>query len=162
MSLEDRKVIPDVYPRTGWNAPWIRPESLRLFRMLPNIRPSVLYVVGDKSQHPKLKTNVMRLATTGTEWGGSGGVNLGRVKQVVVKNGMHLMILDRSLGEVADAAATWIQSEMKIWKELKTEHETSEWANKPDSEKFKVEDKLWRTWVGETKTSFEDILKGKL
>ncbi|KAL2063079.1 hypothetical protein VTL71DRAFT_6151 [Oculimacula yallundae] len=160
ISLEERKKVPDIMLRNGWYAPWYRPEPNRLFHMLPNLRPSVLYVVGEKGQNPELRVNGEILRNTGTGWGGSGGVEMGRVKRVVVKDGGHVMIVDKSLGEVVDAAAEWIKAEMEIWRRQEAEHKASDWAKRPDSEKFKVDDQLWRTYRG--KTSPEDILKGKL
>lgn len=160
MTSEDRQLVPDIYPQHGYYAPWYRAEPNRLFQILPNLRPSVLYIVGEKSQNPKLKSNVERLARTGTEWGGSGGVKLGRVKQTVVKGGGHMLVIDKNLSVVADEASKWMRSEMDVWKAAERKREASDWAKRPDGEKFKVEDRLWQSYIG--KTSAEDLLKGKL
>lgn len=72
--------MPDINLEYSWNAWLYRCEPSRFFDLPPNIRPSVLYVMGKRSQNPNLKVTVERLTKMAVGWGGNGSVKLGMVK----------------------------------------------------------------------------------
>lgn len=85
--------------------------------MFPNIRPSLLYIVASASSASRPDVREARLTMTGIGQGGSGGHRLGRVKQVVLEGGSHMIALDRRLAEVVQEAGSWLRAEIKRWRE---------------------------------------------
>lgn len=119
MDAQDKRSAPDVDPEAQMKFPFYRPEPITTLKMLPQIRPSVCYILGDKSHSSSDKIHTIWLKTTGTGVGGSGGERLGRVvERMVGPNGDHYILLDKQLMyTVADYAADWLEGEMKRWDE---------------------------------------------
>ncbi|KAF4447001.1 hypothetical protein F53441_9399 [Fusarium austroafricanum] len=121
--------------------PVYRPEGPNTVERLPNVRPSVLYVFGGKSDVSPLELQDEKIALTGTGVGGSGGQAKGRVKKVVGENNGHLVPMeDPRL--CASAAADWVKAELERWwtDELKFD----EWAKKSKEEKTTVSEEFQR------------------
>lgn len=118
VTLAQRETIPDGDPE-GFNfGPFYRRELQLAWDMLPNLRPWALFVNGGKSPsfgYPQTREERARIAGTGV--GGNGGVRLGAVKQVVIEDGEHVMVFDRSLSQVADHVAGWLGTECRRWTE---------------------------------------------
>jgi hypothetical protein len=135
INLEERAEVPDVDP-TGWNTQGcFRPELQKMWNWLPNIRPWVIYINGGSSPYfgdPKIREE--RAKITGTGVGGSGGMKLGTVEQVVIEGGAHTIPFDAKLGEVASYAAEFIGKEMKRWTNGEKKRK-DEWRKKPLNEK---------------------------
>ncbi|KAK3292013.1 Alpha/beta hydrolase family-domain-containing protein [Chaetomium fimeti] len=90
-----------------------RPEPLQAFARLPELRPSVLYVFGGKSEMSRPEERRAKMERTGSGLGGSGGVAGGRVREVVLDCG-HLVAMER-VGECAEAAGGFLGAELERW-----------------------------------------------
>ncbi len=112
VTLEQRKDFPDIDP-DAWNAgAFYRPELRGSWDLLRHIRPRVLYVNGGKSPvFGRSSTRDERAKLTGTGVGGNGGLRLGAVKQIIVKDGEHTMVFDQHVNEVAQHVADWVAEE---------------------------------------------------
>jgi len=87
---------------------------LLTFRRLPQLRPSVLYVFGSKSNLSEPLARADKMAVTGTGVDGSGGAKKGRVQEIVLDAG-HLIPMEDTEG-CGRQCATWIAAEMQRWK----------------------------------------------
>jgi pimeloyl-ACP methyl ester carboxylesterase len=119
--------------------PVYRPEGPNTVERLPNVRPSVLYVFGGKSDVSPPELQDEKMALTGTGVGGSGGEAKGRVKKVVGEKNGHLVPMeDPRL--CASAAADWIKAELERW--WADERQFEEWAKKSKEEKTTVSEEF--------------------
>ena len=132
--LVDRTRAPDLDLENNFPVyPFCRPEpSLTLSRMR-NIRPSVFYVLGEKSNLSHPPTIASRLRQTGAGTGGSGGIQFGRVKQVMLPGLGHLVAMEAP-GECARLGAEWIEKEVTRWREGEA-REFEEWRGRRKEEK---------------------------
>ncbi|KAF5978321.1 host-specific AK-toxin Akt2 [Fusarium coicis] len=133
---------PDLDPSLNrrWSTyPVYRPEGPNTVERLPNVRPSVLYVFGGKSDVSPPELIDEKMALTGTGVGGSGGAAKGRVKKVVGEKNGHLVPMeDPRL--CASAAADWIKAELERW--WADERQFEEWAKKSKEEKTTVSEEF--------------------
>jgi pimeloyl-ACP methyl ester carboxylesterase len=114
--LQDPEEDPlsDVHPddREGSRL-FARPELQTLIRKLPELKPSVFFVFGGKSDASTPASRAKNVQATGTGVGGSGGVKAGKVKEVVLDCG-HLVGMERP-GECAEATAAFVDAELGRW-----------------------------------------------
>lgn len=113
---------PDVDVTLPPVSPFYRPESFHLFKQLPYLRPSVLYVFGTESDLSTSKYRADKLEVTGMGAGGSGGIAKGRVQEYVMQGGGHLMPMER-VEETADQCSGWLLQELRRWKDEYTQLE---------------------------------------
>ena len=141
----DRRTHADLNPALPTIYPFYRADSPQTFFRLPELRPSVLYIFGDKSSLSMPANCQAKMDTTGIGVGGSGGAAAGRVKSVRLEDAGHLMPME-AVGRTADAAVDWLDSEMQRW--TKEEEEFCRmWSAKPMQEKRMVDDK-WKEMMG--------------
>ena len=116
--------------------PFYRAEPVIIDRLLPHVRPSVLYVFGGASLVSNFQSRRTKLERTGRGVGGSGGAAQGRVMEAVVEGKGHLVPLE-AVAACADAVAPWIEEELRRWKgdEERIAHG---WADKSLREKSTV------------------------
>ncbi|CAD0089350.1 unnamed protein product [Aureobasidium mustum] len=107
---------PDVTTDGSSVSPFYRPESFHIFKLLPYLRPSVLYVFGTESDLSAPEHIADKLKVTGVGVGGSGGVSKERVKEFTMQGGGHLMPMER-VEETADQCSGWLLQELKRWKD---------------------------------------------
>ncbi|KAH8171147.1 alpha/beta hydrolase family protein [Sarocladium implicatum] len=134
----DRAAVPDLDATLHEEFPvypFYRPESPITWARLPNLRPSVLYIFGGKSNLSPPQLIREKMEMTGTGIGGSGGAKEGRVKGVTSKEHGHL-IAQEAPGLCAREASVWIKSEMERW--WKEEKEFEEWSRKTKEEKTTI------------------------
>lgn len=81
-----------------------------------------------------------KLSNTGVGVGGSGGVDAGRVRDVRLPNAGHLVAQEAPV-ECAEAAAGWLGSELRRWKE-EDDAFHAEWSRKSQIQKLTV-DQRW-------------------
>lgn len=112
----DRTTHPDINPLQGEIYPFYRPEVITTFLRLPELRPSVLYLFGGKSDVGPEESIRAKMESTGVGPGGSGGAKEGRVKKVVFEDIGHLIAMEVP-GRSADNIAPWVGAEMKRWKD---------------------------------------------
>lgn len=130
----------DIDPST----PFYRPEPAQLLRRLPEIKPDVLYLFGDKSDLSSPAARRAKVETTGSGTGGSGGVAKGSVEEVILPCG-HLVPMEL-VRESADASADFIHSRVLEWEsKVKGFHEA--WGRIPHPERVKV-DGQWEKHIG--------------
>lgn len=114
-SLEERVSHPDVDAEIEPKAPFYNPWRAQVFRGLPYVRPSVLYIFGSKSMISSPAFRAEKMRVTGTGPGGSGGAKLGQVREVVVP-GSHFVPQD-NVGRTADEVFKWLEEQMVVFTE---------------------------------------------
>lgn len=135
----DRSLIPDAtddvdnFP----NFPFYQPMTPVAARRLPELRPGVVWIVGEDSPVCPPETNKERMEVTGYGVGGSGGARAGRVKEVVVGGTGHLVAMEKP-GIVASNAAGFIKGEVEQWR--KEEDEYRRWVDSVDDRRKAVMD----------------------
>lgn len=130
-----RERLPDVsnVSISGFGASKLyRPEVPNTAAQLPHLRPSVCYVFGETSHMstPELRKEKMDL--TGVGVGGNGGVALGRVREVVLKETGHLVAMDQPT-VCAEHAASWIGQELNLWREEERELQAAWWPRSDEA-----------------------------
>ena len=135
----DRKMHPDLDPQLNALQPFYRPEPVSALVRLPQLRPSVLYVFGARSEMSQPAARSTKMETTGTGVGGSGGFQEGRVKEVVLEGIGHLVAME-AVAQCADAASAWTGAEMQRWRE--EEEEFREWSRKSQVEKTTIDERF--------------------
>ncbi|GKZ29189.1 hypothetical protein AbraIFM66950_003628 [Aspergillus brasiliensis] len=98
------------------SVPFYRYEPVLLWRLLKYVRPSVLWIYGEKSIMATPNQRAEKIQRTGTGLGGSGGHKNGRVKEVLVPHAGHFVPFEDVAG-VAGPAAEWIKQETERWNE---------------------------------------------
>jgi len=96
--------------------PFYRAESFHIYKLLPYLRPSVLYIFGTESDLSTSKAKADKLEVTGVSAGGSGGVAKDRVKEFTMQGGSHLMPMER-VEDTAEQCSGWLLQELKRWKD---------------------------------------------
>ncbi|KAI1758393.1 Alpha/beta hydrolase family-domain-containing protein [Xylaria castorea] len=112
--------------------PFYRSEGGVVFRALPAVRPSVLFVHGSTSEVSEPDVRAVRLATCGVGMGGSGGVEAGRVAEVLMEGKGHLFPMEVPT-ETARHAARWMAAEMARWRDEQAQYEA--WTRLPIRQK---------------------------
>ncbi|TID17316.1 toxin biosynthesis protein-like protein [Venturia nashicola] len=114
-----------------------RPESIITFAQLQHLRPSIFYVVGDKSpmysSSPSGRADV--LAATSTGVGGS------------VEGGNHLLVMEQPTHMAEEIVGPRIGEEMKKWAETER-RELAEWEKWEESKRGQI-DTDWEWWMKE-------------
>ncbi|KAK4548584.1 hypothetical protein LTR36_009494 [Oleoguttula mirabilis] len=125
--------------------PLYRPESTTLFKQLPSLRPSCLYLYGTESTFSAALAyrRKEKMEVTGTGTGGSGGAPEGRVKEMEFP-GSHWSPFERPV-ELGQTFAAWLGEEMRRWRELEGKHSES-WSAIP-TEKRSAVNEDWPYWM---------------
>lgn len=150
----DYSKLPDASEtvKTHPHFPFYRPEGPSTADKLPNLRPSVLWIYGGKSEVSLEDSRQEKRELTGVGPGGSGGVKAGRVKDVIIEEYGHLVPMEATT-RCAEYAAASIVPAIERWHQEEAEFER--WAKRSDTEKQVIDDQF-REWVGPLKP------KGKL
>ena len=131
-TILNRDAVPDINLAMPFRYPFYRAEPCNTLEKLSEVRPSVLYVCGEKSPMSTPQERKLKMDITGTGVGGSGGAKEGRVEEVVLKGLGHLIVMESSR-LCADAAAGWLGRELKRWEEEGRKY--VEWTKKSLVEK---------------------------
>jgi pimeloyl-ACP methyl ester carboxylesterase len=155
-STRSRASHPDVYhDRVSTESFSYRSETISTMMRLANLRPPTLYIFGGDSYMSQPVFQEEKLRTTGSGWGGSGGIKEGRVKGVSLEGIGHLVAMDAP-GLCADSAAAWIGQETKRWaKEMEL---YKEWTKRSLKEKSTLSEEWQRRMGGDPRKR----AKGKL
>ncbi|KAI2636730.1 Alpha/beta hydrolase family-domain-containing protein [Xylaria nigripes] len=139
------KLLPGQEP-----APLYRSEGATIFRQLPHVRPSTLFIIGGSSplSYPKLRA--YRFANCGIGPGGSGGAKAGRVAEAVIEGKGHLFPMECPT-ETATHAAPWIKAEIARWRDEQAEFEA--WTRQPMREKSTLSQEILDRIVPKTAKS---------
>ena len=118
--LQDENNLQDIHPDDRDDSPFGRPETQELYRRLPEIKPSILYIFGRNSEASPPEYRRDKMERTGTGVGGSGGAAKGKVQEVVLDCG-HLVGMEKPT-ECAKACVSFMDKELGRW-----ENEEREW-----------------------------------
>ena len=153
MTMEQREDIPDVDPQ-AWNPGSFYQSALKQsWDLLPHVRPRVLYVNGGQSPFfGRPSTRDERARITGTGVGGSGGMKVGAVEQVVIKDGEHTLVFEKQVGDVADHIALWLEKDVRRWQQGE-EKCLEEWRAKSVAAKQSVPEGYVQALAAENRTS---------
>ena len=135
----DRFTHPDLDATLPNQVPFYRSEPIATYRRLPELRPSCLYIFGEKSFVCDAKRAADKVARTGIGAGGSGGEKEGRVKGVTFEGVGHLIAMEVP-GRTAEALAEWVGKELIVYREQRKRLE--EWWKRKGEEKRRV-DEAW-------------------
>ncbi|MCJ1249489.1 hypothetical protein MMC30_006713 [Trapelia coarctata] len=102
---------PDVDPHQEGKYLFYRPELRISFEFLPFVRPSVLYLFGDKGPMSTAKLQAEKMEHTGIGLGGSGGVNDDQVETKAFTNTGHMLPCENVAG-CADFTAEWLSRKL--------------------------------------------------
>jgi len=141
----NRKTHPDLNPALPSIYPFYRAEGPQAFFRLEELRPSVLYIFGGKSDVGTPEACKAKMDHTGVGIGGSGGAAAGRVRSVLFEDIGHLIAME-AVDRTADHVSEWVGSEMKRWKADEDEHNRV-WHSKSKIEKQTV-DEQWKKMLG--------------
>lgn len=144
LTIKDRTLVPDLNPQSINRYPFYRPEPPNTFAKLDELRPSALYVFGEMSPMSSPEARNRKMEITGMGLGGSGGAKQGRVKEVVLKNVGHLVVMEAS-GQCADAAAVWLGCEMERFNEEQSKY--LQWTKKSMASKTTMSER-WKKHIG--------------
>jgi hypothetical protein len=98
------------------------PSPALAFELLPYVRPSVLYIFGEKSHINRPPRRDDKLEVTGTGTGGNGGKNEGRVEAKVILGSSHMLPLEK-VSETAQSLARWLEKQMREFEHEKRFHD---------------------------------------
>ncbi|KAL9085406.1 MAG: hypothetical protein Q9159_004695 [Coniocarpon cinnabarinum] len=138
----DRGTHADMDPLAA-SIPFYRPEPRSTWFRLPSLRPSVFWLLGERSYLAQDEIRI-GIARTGTGIGGSGGKAEGRVREDYVPAHGHLFPLEAPAAAAAKCA-TWLGGEIARFRERE-----AQW-NHMRSERRKVDDlhvdRQWRSII---------------
>ncbi|KAB8253621.1 hypothetical protein BDV32DRAFT_133803 [Aspergillus pseudonomiae] len=90
------------------------PWSCIAFEFLPYVRPSVLFVFGEKSHINIPARRRDKLERIGTGLGGSGGVAAGRVHAEVLPGSSHMAPLEK-VQDTARLISLWLEAQLELY-----------------------------------------------
>jgi len=130
----NRQTHPDIDLSTTETYPFYAPTPPVVFKALPHLRPSALYLFGGTSELSTPDLRKQKVARTGTGIGGSGGCKEGRVKEVVLEGVGHLVPMIAPQ-KSADAAADFLAANLERWRKEEAEWRR-QWESKERMEKM--------------------------
>ncbi|KAH7144173.1 Alpha/beta hydrolase family-domain-containing protein [Dactylonectria estremocensis] len=148
----------DKDPATEFEHPgykFYRPEPAYVFNRLRELRPSVLYIFGDKSELSTPERRKEKMETTGVGVGGSGGASAGRVREALLDCG-HLVAMEK-VAETADAIAEFVTMEMQEWKREKQEL-VQYWGRRSRKEQITIDERWSKEVVPEAPRGKKSLL----
>jgi hypothetical protein len=143
-TIVKRELVPDLSPDSLVKFPFYRPEPPTTLARLAELRPSAFYIFGSESDMSSPEACKYKIDITGTGVGGSGGTKEGRVEAVMLEGIGHLVAMEAS-EKCADAAATWLGKEGKIFEKERKEY--IEWTKQTLEEKTTFSEE-WKRRIG--------------
>ncbi|KAL4895523.1 alpha/beta-hydrolase [Aspergillus ambiguus] len=110
----DALFLPDMLGRQYQGQMFYRPETVLAYRLLPHVRPGVLFVSGAESTLYQSGYHSEAARRTGTGFSGSGGQDYSRVKHVVIDKARHTLPME-FVTQTADSIGLWIAAEGERW-----------------------------------------------
>lgn len=124
--------------------PFYSPEPPQIFRRLPELKPSILYIFGKSSELSSKEARVKKMQMTGIGVGGSGGATQGYVSEKVLACG-HLVPMERPI-ECAIESASFIDSVLSQWQK-ENKYFLEQWNKIPRQERIGIDDR-WKKNIG--------------
>lgn len=143
-----RALHPNLDPSAPLTGPIYNTHTRITWSLLPTLRPSVLFLLGEGSHMARQEEAAERTRITGSAPGGSGGIAAGRVKTATVAGG-HFAPMTNVEG-TAEATSTWLGAEIRRY--IEREAAVAEVGrDKSVAEKQKLEpavEKTLKNWDG--------------
>ena len=92
-----------------------RSEAFMALDDLPTLRPPVFYISAQKSPFSFTKAIEWKMTTTGAGIGGSGGIALGKVEKVMLREARHYAPSEH-IGGCAKACVGWLERSLTEWR----------------------------------------------
>ncbi|CAD0094762.1 unnamed protein product [Aureobasidium mustum] len=151
--LVARSTVPDLWPCAPYVSPFYKSEGRTCWMFLPHLRPSVLWLYGNKSYTMDPDERREKMKRTGTGWNGSGGAAMGRVKEEFIENTGHFLCFEK-VAETAEKVSEWLDAEVRIWKDLEKVTFDEQWLKQDAIGRQKM-DGRWlegvKKWKGQQK-----------
>lgn len=112
-----RLAFPDLSLEAPSDILFYRPEPVITFHNLPHLRPSTLYIFGDRSQLIDRQLRDSIVHRTGVDIGGGGGLNQGQVKYIVVRDTGHFGPMEDPRA-LAETTVEWLKAGVEQWDSL--------------------------------------------
>lgn len=140
-----RRTHPDLGDERNRTSAFHKPESYLTYLQLPFLRPSCHYIYGANTHlvTSQAEERELKLKTSGTATGGSGGSAEGRVTQTVVKGVGHFLPFEAP-EVVANTAGQWMSAEMEKWREEEGE-DAAIWGDIAVDKRARLEPD-WHFW----------------
>lgn len=145
-SVSERHRCPDIGDDALYKSPFYKSESKTVHGLLEHIRPSILWLYGSDSYSADALEREIKMRRTGTGSNGSGGAQLGRVKEVLVDGAGHFVCMEK-VDECAARISEWLDAEIKVWWEGEKESVCPTWKSKDAAGRQKLDGK----WLAEVK-----------
>ena len=143
--IANRQTHPDIDLSTTEIYPFYRPEPPAVFKSLSHLRPSTLYLFGGMSGLSTPAARKQKLDVTGTGAGGSGGVEEGRVKEVVIEGVGHLIPMVAPK-DTASHSADFLAHDLERWRK-EEEGFKRDWEAKSRMERMSISEE-WKKRIG--------------
>ncbi|KAI5239133.1 putative toxin biosynthesis protein [Aureobasidium subglaciale] len=151
--LVARSTHPDLWPCAPIVSPFYKSEGRTAWMFLSHLRPSVLWIYGGDSYTMDPEERRAKMKRTGTGWNGSGGAEMGRVKEQVVKGTGHFLCFEK-IEETAEKVSSWLDSEVKMWQDLEKVIVDKDWLERDLVGRQRMDDR-WlegvKKWKGDQK-----------
>ena len=144
----DRYTHPDVHVRSPFTSPFYNPSTREAYAYLGSLRPPAQFILGKGSKIAPPGDTDLRTKFTGTQAGGSGGVDSGNVEEVIVPGG-HFLPLTNPQG-TAEAAAGFLAKRIRMLTEVEGQFSAA-WYKRSLAEKQRLtreESEMYRSWNG--------------
>ena len=113
---QERLLSPDLDPSLQGIRLFHRAEVVLTNAHLPELRPRVLWIFGERSPINSEALQLEKMMRTGVGPGGSGGIRLGKVEKVTVPKTAHLVMFEK-VGSSAAILVDWMQKQLRIFEE---------------------------------------------
>lgn len=116
LNHQERLLSPDLDPSFEGTRLFHRAEVVLTNVYLPQLRPRVLWIFGERSPINSLQLQDDKMMRTGTGAGGSGGARLGKVDKIIVPRTAHLVMFEQ-VGKSAAILVDWLHKQLQTFRE---------------------------------------------
>ncbi|KAL4937734.1 hypothetical protein BDV06DRAFT_232381 [Aspergillus oleicola] len=141
----DLAKVPREGDNNNSNYLFVCPWSCIAFEYLPYLRPSVMFIFGEKSHINVPERRGDKLERTGTGIGGSGGIAAGCVKAYILPGTSHMAPLEK-VHDTAQAISAWLGSQVGAY-----QSEKAFWDNYDSKKSESNEMALSSEWMDKVK-----------
>ena len=135
-ALYDTLDQPDVIGPPIKTTPFYRSEPAIAWKLVDHIRPSVLYIFGERSPISTTYIRTELAQRTGAGIGGNGGIDKSKVKESLIARSGHQAPLE-DVRATASSIGEWIGPAVREWKEIE-ERVAQTWTDQTAKDKLSV------------------------
>lgn len=110
----ERLISPDLDPTNAGTYLFHRAEAILALQGLPQVRPSILWIFGARSNINTPRLQDEKMALSGTGIGGSGGVRAGMVEKEVVDEAAHMVPFEK-VQECGGIISRWLDRQIQTF-----------------------------------------------